>query len=333
MPFETTVLPDVAPDSADAPPFWEPEPTQIMDVADLEPDPPPRVPQAVPTSIFPPQTRSTEALGTADPGTDPAAISETGQVSAIDSLFGESQFREYTEGVDQSQNPFVRQAEAASGRGPADPAGFAGPAEPPPGVSKVQRILLSVLGGLLALLAIVALFFLGVRLPDLLGPAPAIVAPTGTPSPSASPAIVLGPVAPGEYAWNELLGGECLDPFESPWQETFVVVECADPHPAQMVHRGVIPEAPTDTGLYPGEDALQAQAIASCRTGGIFDPAVVSALTDAVVQASYPTQEVWDEGGRDYFCFVSRSSGEPITGDLALPQVAPPPPPPLTKAP
>jgi hypothetical protein len=323
MPFETTVLPDVAPDSADAPPFWEPEPTQMMDAVDLEPDPPARVPQPVPTSVFPPQTRSTEAL----PSDDAPAGSETGQVSAIDALFGESQFREYTDGLDPSQNPFVRQAEAASGRGPIDPADPAGPTEEPPSVSKVQRILLSVLGGVLALLAIVALFFLGVRLPDILGPAPAIVSPTGTPSPSASPAVALGPVAPGEYAWDELLGGECLDPFESPWQTTYVVVDCAVPHPAQMVHRGVIPEKPTDTGLYPGEEAVQAQAVAICRSGsGIFDPAVVSALTDAVVQASYPTQEVWDDGGRDYFCFVSRSSGELITGDLALPQVAPPAP-------
>ncbi|MEO5921917.1 MAG: hypothetical protein ABIQ01_12320, partial [Pseudolysinimonas sp.] len=152
MPFETTVLPDVAPDSADAPPFWEPEPTQIMDAMDLEPDPPARVPQPVPTSVFPPQTRVTETPGAEQPAA--ASADEAGQVSAIDSLFGENQFREYTEGLDPTQNPFVRQAEAASGRGPLDPAGPAGPPAPPPGVSKVQKILLSVLGGLLALLAI-----------------------------------------------------------------------------------------------------------------------------------------------------------------------------------
>ncbi|MEO7896859.1 MAG: large membrane associated protein, partial [Pseudolysinimonas sp.] len=177
-----------------------------------------------------------------------------------------------------------------------------------------------------ALLAIIALFFLGARLPDLIGPAPAVVAPTGSPSPSASPGIALGPVAPGEYAWDELLGGECLDPFESPWQTTYVVVECADPHPAQMVHRGELPETTATAFDYPGEDVLQTQVIGLCRGAGIFDPAVVSALTDAVVQASYPTQEIWDDGGRDYYCFVSRSSGEPLTGDLALPQVAPVPP-------
>jgi hypothetical protein len=323
MPFETTVLPDVAPDAADAPPFWEPEPTQMMDAVDLEQDPPARVPGPVPTSVFPPQTRSTDTFGEQGGAAD--GPTETEQVSAIDALFGDSQFREYTEGLDPSQNPFVRKAEADAGRGPIDPTDPAGPAGPPPGVSKVQRILLSVLGGILAVLAIVALFFVGARLPDLLGPAPAVVAPTGSPSPSASPGIALGPVAPGEYAWDELLGGECVDPYVDPWQSTFVVVDCADPHPAQMVHRGVIPEDLDVTGLYPGEDVLQPQIIAFCRGRGIFDPAMVGGLADAVVQASYPTEEVWDEGGRDYFCFVTRSSGEPITGDLALPQVAPEP--------
>lgn len=285
------------------------------------------MPQPVPTSVFPPQTRATETFESQDAA---APGSETGQVSAIDALFGESQFREYTEGLDPSQNPFVRQAEVAAGRGPIDPAG---PQGPPPGVSRVQRVLLSVLGGLLAVLAIVALFFLGTRLPDLLGPAPSVAVPTGSPSPSASPEVALGPVEPGEYAWDELLGGECLDPFQDAWQTTYVVVECADPHPAQMVHRGEIPEAATDTGLYPGEDVLQTTALGLCRGPGIFDPAVAAALTDAVVQASYPTEETWDDGGRDYFCFVTRSSGEPITGSLVLPPVAPPPPPPLTKAP
>ncbi|MEQ1736427.1 MAG: hypothetical protein ABL886_08490, partial [Rhodoglobus sp.] len=89
------------------------------------------------------------------------------------------------------------------------------------------------------------------------------------------------------------------------------------------VHRGEIPEDETGFGAYPGEDVIQAQAIVFCRGSGIFDPAMVSGLTDAVVQASYPTEEVWNEGGRDYFCFVTRSSGEPITGSLSLPQVAP----------
>jgi hypothetical protein len=326
MPFETTVLPDVAPDSADAPAFWEPEPTQVMEAVDLEPDPPPRVPQPQPTSVFPPQTPQADAPTGA--GTETSGLGgDDDQVSAIDALFGENQFREYTEGLDPSQNPFVRQAEAAAtgGGDPGDPTAPAGPSGPAPGVSRVQRVLLIVLGSALAVLALVALFFLGTRLPDLLGPSPTVAGPSGTPSPSVSPSIALGPVAPGEYTWDELLGGECLDPFEGAWEETYTVVDCVDPHPAQMVHRGVIPDPAQAIDLYPGEEALQTQALAFCRGPGIFDPATAGVLIDAVVEASYPTEEVWADGGRDYFCFVTRSSGEPISGSLVLPPVAPAP--------
>jgi hypothetical protein len=323
MPFETTVLPDVAPDSRDAPPFWEPEPTQMMDALELAPDPPARTPQPVPTSVFP------QGFGAHDPGA--AAPTDTEQVSAIDALFGDTQFREYTEGVDPTQNPFVRrEVDRSRPSGPGD----GGPRAPHPGVSRTQKILLGVLGGLLAVLALVALFFLGTRLPDILGPAPAVSLPSASPSPSPSPGVVLGPVAPGEYHWDALRGGECLDPYESPWQRDYTVVDCADPHAAQLVHRAELPPQPAptdgtefDEDLYPGEDVLQAQAITLCRAPGIFAPSA-SGLTDAVVQVGYPvTQEQWDAGTRDYFCFVTRTSGETFTGDIVVPPVAPPPPP------
>ncbi|HEX7834685.1 MAG TPA: septum formation family protein, partial [Pseudolysinimonas sp.] len=193
------------------------------------------------------------------------------------------------------------------------------------GISLLQKVLLWVLGSMLAGLALVALFFLGMRLPDLIGPSPAVTGPSPSPTPSASPIILLGPVAPGEYAWNDLLGGECLDPYESPWQTTYTVVDCAAPHPAQLVHRGVIPETDPPTAFYPGEDVVQAQAIQLCRAPGIMDNAAAHKLKDLIVTVSYPTESMWNEGGRDFFCFVTQSTGEPITGDLALPQVAPDP--------
>ena len=177
-----------------------------------------------------------------------------------------------------------------------------------------------------------ALFFLGARLPDLLGPAPAVVAPTGSPSPSASPGVVLGPVEPGEYAWDELLGGECLDPYWVTHGRRRTWLWTA---PTRILRRWCVAASSPrrcrrTTGCDPGEDVVQAQVLASAvdRASSIRRGCV--ALTDAVVQASYPTEEVWNEGGRDYFCFVTRSTGEPITGSIALPQVAPPAPAPAT---
>jgi hypothetical protein len=323
MPFETGVLADVAPDSRDAPPFWEPEPTEMMDVLEL-PEPPAEQPPRPPftRSVFP---EGTELLPeTASPSSPTAAFGapagETGAVSAIDSLFGESQFREYTGIADPNENPFARREQELA---PVEPAGR--PPGPTPGVSKLQRILLTVLGSMLAVIALVALFFLGMRLPDLLGPAPAVTAPSASPSPSASAVIAIGPVAPGTYHWDELLGGECLDPYQSPWQDEYTVVDCANPHPAQMVHTGTFPIPDTGAEAYPGEDVLQSQALALCRAPGIFSPAS-SAINDGQVAASYPVSaEDWDAGRRTYYCFVTRSSGEPITGDLTLPQVPPAP--------
>jgi hypothetical protein len=325
MPFETAALPGVAPDARDAPPFWEPEPTQMMDAVEVpEPRQPPAPAEPFGGTVFPAGTELLpEAAPVASAGAPPG---ETQQLSALDALFGESQFREYEGIVDPSQNPFARRdivpapASGDESGGPSD-----GPRPPAAGVSRLQRVLLIVLGSVLAVLAIIALFFLGMRLPDVFGPAPAVTAPSASPSPSASPIIVVGPVAPGEYHWDELLGGECLDPFEGAWQDTYTVVDCETPHAAQMVITAEfsVPEAGPDA--FPGEDVLQANSVAACRNSGIFSPAA-GGVPDAQLDVSFPvSEEDWDAGNRRYYCFVSRSSGEQITGDITVPQPTPTP--------
>ncbi|MEZ5189810.1 MAG: septum formation family protein [Schumannella sp.] len=249
---------------------------------------------------------------------------ETGELSALDVLFGEGQFREYDSRPDPSENPFARRETPPPG---AD-GGFDAPVDkdaPRPGVSRVQKVLLTVLGSLLAVLLLVVLFFLGTRLPGILGPAPAVTAPSASPTPSASAVIAVGPVAPGDYRYDELLGGECLDPFESPWQDRFTVVHCDVPHAAQLVRVGEYPIPETGPEPYPGEDDLQARALTYCQRSGIYSSAV-SKLKDAVIGVSYPVSaEAWDAGDRRYSCFVWRSSGEQITADIALPQPTPTP--------
>jgi hypothetical protein len=300
LPFETARLPEVAPDSVDAPAFSEPPPTQAMDAIELERDIPPARPEP-----------ATELLA---PAAEPT--------SALDALFGDNAFREYDAGLvpAASESPFVRRQVDA------DPLDSAGPPPPPAGISRAQKILLWVLGGLLAVLALVALFFLGMRVPDLLGPAPAVATPSASPSPSASAVLALGPVAPGDYAWDQLLGGECLDPFtDGPWAETFTVVDCAKPHPAQLAFRGLLTGSVDGDDSYPGADTIAAQISQICGAAGVVDLAAAAPFLDAQVVGTYPvTQEQWDAGDHSYFCFVSRSSGEPLTGSLAIVQTAPP---------
>jgi hypothetical protein len=202
----------------------------------------------------------------------------------------------------------------------------------PPRRSDQRRkiILLLIALGLAAVLALAALFFLGVRL-GAGGPAPqAAPTPAATPTPSETPSptptpteepAAAGPVEPGTHAWDDLRGGECLAPYASPWEEEYAVVDCAEPHPAQLVYRGGFP---TDAPAYPGEQAILPQLSLLCSAPTVIDVAAAAPYTDLQVQGAYPaTAEQWAAGQRDIFCFVSRSTGEPLTGSIAVPQAAP----------
>jgi len=237
--------------------------------------------------------------------------------SALDALFGETQFREYEAGVlDSSERPFAARAVQVEPESPDEPPVRSG-------VSRSQKILLWVVGGLVAVLALIALFFVGTRLPALFAhKAPVVLStPSASPTPS-STAKAVGPVANGVHPWDALLGGECLDPYTSPWAEKFTVVDCAKPHTAQMVFRGTFDT--TADPSYPGVEKLQAQISLLCAAPGVINLAAAGAYNDVQLQGSYAVNEdEWAQGEHDYFCFVNRSSGQPLTGSVAVPRSAP----------
>lgn len=315
-------------------PLIEPEAPQPVIPAFLPPpvsagslptEPTPRWDQ--PTELFavvPAAELPTEALPTQLLGTEPSAVSEATELlgvtapeaappgtgadsdSALDSLFGEQNFRDYA-------------VESPAPPRPEDPVA---PVIPPGTLGHNQKILLGIGGGFVAVLALIALFLLGTRLPAILTSAPAPT-PTASETPTPSPTFTVlpaGPVEPGLWAWDELLGGECLDPFTDPWDEEFTVVDCAAEHPAQLVLRGTF--APTVEGVfaepYPGAEALQSQLSLLCTASGVLDLALAGQYPDVQVQGTYPaTAEQWDAGDRSYYCFVSRSSGDSLTGSVA----------------
>jgi hypothetical protein len=118
-----------------------------------------------------------------------------------------------------------------------------------------------------------------------------------------------------------LHGGECLDPYASPWAERFTVVGCTSAHAAQLTRRGSFG---ADAGAaFPGTAALQSQTRALCTAPTVIDYPAAAAYSDLQFAAAYPvTQEQWAAGERDYYCFVTRSSGEPLTTSVAVPQAA-----------
>jgi len=234
----------------------------------------------------------------------PAESAPVESTTALDALFGESQFQPYEETLATLPTPPARRPTPRGAR--------VARVARSHGVSRTQKTLISVAGAFVAVLALV-------------------VTPSATPTRTLTPtpiptatALPVGPVAAGVHEWNELLGGECLDPYTNPWAEKFTVVDCAVAHPAQMVYRGTFDPATTPT--FPGAAALQSQLSLLCAAPGVLDLAAAGQYADAQVQASYPvTQEQWTAGQHDYFCFISRSSGQPLTGSVAVPKAAPAP--------
>jgi len=177
------------------------------------------------------------------------------------------------------------------------------------------------------------MILIGTQLPALLGPVPAVAistSPTPKPSLAPKPISTAGPAAVGLHKWSELRGGECLTPFTTVWAESFTVVDCAAPHPAQMVFRGTFPAtaagstttspAPGDPGGYPGLTALQAQINLLCTAPTVINLEAAGAYSDIQFQAAYAANAAeWQTGQHDYFCFLTRSSGQPLTSSIAVP--------------
>jgi hypothetical protein len=290
------------PDAAPSLP-WEPSATEPMAVM---PEPLEDAP-AIDQAGRPAGDAATELMRTPEEG------------GALDELFGTDKFEEFDDGL-------ISPVPRASSRGDVTADGGTPPPRAP--LTKNQKVLVWIAGGLAALLALLALFFLGTRIPDLLGPAPG-AEPSPTPTPTPTPTATergVGPVAPGEYWWDELWGGECLEPFENAWQDQFTVVDCGVPHAAQLVARlpFPLPEGATEQGPFPGEEVLAGKIAILCSAPGVIDLAAAGAFLDIQLQGSFAvTEEQWNGGMQDYFCFVSRSSGEPLTGSLAIAPVVP----------
>jgi hypothetical protein len=266
---------------------------------------------------------ATEALSAEFVGLESPA-DESAPTSAIDSLFGDEKFQEYQPVAASALVPFVSR-ELVAVPAPNSPA--AGGDKPPRGpLPKNQKVLMWVAGGLVAALALAGLFFVGTRVGDSM-PA-AVVTANATPTPTVAPAapvapvVAVGPVAPGVYEWKELLGTECVDPYVSAWEKEYTVVDCLSPHGGQLAYRGRFDDSALDP--FPGVEALQARMNLLCASPENIDYAAASQFADIQIAASYAgTEDDWKSGNRNYYCFVSRSSGEPLTMSVAMPARAP----------
>lgn len=217
---------------------------------------------------------------------------------------------------------------SADGPSRAQPPGDGSPTPPPghdgftEGIDKrTQRITLIVLLGLVVVAAVflVSFAFSGAAVPDPVSTSTA--RPTPQPTPTGTRAVAdpasapSGPVAPGTWSWNELGGGECLEPYTTPWAEEFTVVDCVQPHHGQVLARGVVDG--DASAPWPGEEALTSRLGLLCSESSVIDYGRAGAFSDVQLQLTYPADEAqWAAGDRSYFCFVSRSGGEALTESL-----------------
>ena len=269
---------------------------------------------------------ATEALGAEFVGLD-TPQDESAPTSAIDSLFADEKFEQYSDAPVPVVIPKTSH-ELVSVPPPVVPP--AAPKQPRGAMPRGQKVLIGVAAALVVVIALAGLFFVGTRVGESMPAAVKTPAPTAsaTPAPSetalapVAPPAVLGPVAPGAYTWKQLLGTECLDPFVSAWETEYTVVDCAAPHGGQMVYRGRFDESALDA--YPGIEALQARMNLLCSSPENIDYAAASQFSDIQISSSFAgTEDDWKSGNRNYFCFVSRSSGEPLTASVAMPARAP----------
>lgn len=251
-------------------------------------------PDNAPTELF--QAQASAPEGDVAPSSD------------IDALFSETKFVEYEDEPLLSQIPLPAKTDEA------------GPVAPRAPLSKAQKTLLWVAGGLVAALVLVGLFLVGTKIavPAASEPTTAETPSTGeTPEEPAAPVASVGPVDPGDYAWDALLGTECIDPFTSVWDENFTVVDCSDPHAAQLTAVGQFDDEAD--AAYPSAEDLGARIDELCTGSSVINFSKAKKYDDIQVSASYPaTEALWDAGARTYYCFITRESGDTFKGDLAV---------------
>ncbi|EAR25955.1 hypothetical protein A20C1_08743 [marine actinobacterium PHSC20C1] len=292
-------------------------PTGLLDVADVPTaainsadlptaamELPTRRQLRMPAAVDPELEGATEVLA-AHPVSAAGPEDESVEHDAVGSLFGDEQFVEYEEPARGALVPAVISRPRA--------------AQPPRApIPRGQLFVISIAAGLVAALALAALFLAGTRIGESVTPA-AVATPTPTATGSSAPAV--GPLPVGTYSWGELLGGECLDPFDSAWQDEFTVVSCDEPHTAQLLTRGQFDDAVS--APFPEVDELMARTAKFCSTEAVIDYSAAQSFSDLELQASFAaTADEWSAGHRDFYCFATRAGDDALTESVAQPQVA-----------
>lgn len=138
-----------------------------------------------------------------------------------------------------------------------------------------------------------------------------------TPTIPTLPTISVSPRSAGTWSWDELNGGECIEPYTDANQDSYTVVDCDTPHSAQLVRVGDLRK---DAGIpiYPGDSAIGPVATGECFSSGIIKAAAYATYPSLITDVHYPTSQTqWNKGDTFYYCFAHTFPIANITGSVA----------------
>lgn len=245
-------------------------------------------------------TESIDVLETPASAIDAVGPTPTTGIDGLDSLFSDDKFAEGSTRIIAPQEPTVVLTTVA------DETAGAG-AVPPKTKSAINPKVLRIVGFSVGAVILATTGFIIGRV---------VSVPVAVPTPTETTAAPVTELrSPGTYAWTELFGGECLDPYPGAWAEEFTVVSCSLPHAAQLVAVGDLSE--TAGVMYPGDAEISPLVSAECQKQGVLDLSAASAYTNMEVSFSHAANaEDWDSGNTAFSCFVSLADGSDITGSV-----------------
>ena len=114
---------------------------------------------------------------------------------------------------------------------------------------------------------------------------------------------------------SSISAGECMADFTAITEDA-AVVDCSEPHNAQLLASESYPE----NADFPGADQLSERAEASCAAAsGSVDPDAVTQDLEVTLLRATPTEGTWADGDRRVDCFAVIENGGTVTRSLLAP--------------
>jgi len=121
-----------------------------------------------------------------------------------------------------------------------------------------------------------------------------------------------GPTDEARVDPSSLAPGECLAGFTDITEDA-VLVDCAEPHNAQLLAS----EDYAEDAAFPGRDQLGLRAEAACAAASAdIDPGLLTEDLQVTLLRATPTERTWADGDRRVDCFAVVEDGGPVRQSL-----------------